>query len=146
MPLPYTGQKGELNFEEDFVAALVKKGWDKEILYHKTIPELIENWKNIIFERNRSALNNVPLSDSEMDRLIDTVRSEANTPVKANIFISGKDVPVKRDGDSPDTRNAGNDVFINIFSPAEIAGGTSKYQIAEQVIFNEQEDTRIRFL
>lgn len=37
MPLPYTGQKGELNFEADFVAALVKKGWDKEILYHKTI-------------------------------------------------------------------------------------------------------------
>lgn len=144
MPLPYTGQKGELNFEKDFVAALVKKGWDKEILDHKTIPELIENWKNIIFERNRSALNNVPLSVSEMDRLIDTVRSEANTPVKANIFISGKDVPVKRDGDSPDTRNAGNDVFLNIFSPAEIAGGTSKYQIAKQVIFNEQEATRDR--
>lgn len=144
MPLPYTGQKGELNFEADFVAALVKKGWDKEILYHKTIPELIDNWKNVIFDRNRSALNNVPLSDSEMDRLIDTVRSEANTPVKANIFIEGKTVPVKRDGDSPDTKNAGKDVFLNIFSPAEIAGGTSKYQIAEQVIFNEQGDTRDR--
>lgn len=144
MPSPYTGKKGELNFEEDFIAALIKKGWCSDILYHKTVPELIENWKNIIFERNRSALNDVPLSDSETDRLLDTVRSDANTPVKANIFITGKDVPVKRDSDSPDIKNAGNDVFVNIFSPGEIAGGTSKYQIAEQVVFNQQEDTRDR--
>ena len=144
MPLPYTGRKGEQNIEKDFVAALIRSGWDSNILNHKTIPELIENWKNIIFERNRAALNDVPLSDSEMDRLIDTVRSDANTPVKANTFIQGKDVPVKRDGDSPDTRNAGNEVFLNIFSPAEIAAGSSKYQIAEQVVFNEQKDTRDR--
>ncbi|MBR6623366.1 MAG: type I restriction endonuclease subunit R [Ruminococcus sp.] len=144
MPLPYTGRKGEQNFEEDFVAALKNRGWNEEVLYHKTIPELIENWKNIIFERNRTRLNNVPLSDSEMDRLMDTVRSDANSPVKANILLQGKEIPVKRDSDSPDTRNAGNDVFLNIFSPGEIAGGTSKYQIAEQVVFNQQEDTRDR--
>ena len=75
---------------------------------------------------------------------MDTVREQANTPVKSNIFITGKDVPVRRDGDSPDQKNAGSDVILNIFSPGEVAGGTSKYQIAEQVVFNQQEDTRDR--
>ena len=143
MPLPYTGKNGELNFERDFIDTLKKRGWSQEVLNHKTIPELIENWKNIIFDRNRNVLNNVPLSESEMDRLMDTVREQANTPVKSNIFITGKDVPVRRDGDSPD-QNAGSDVILNIFSPGEVAGGTSKYQIAEQVVFNQQEDTRDR--
>ncbi len=140
----YTGKNGELNFEKDFVELLKKRGWSGEILYHKTIPDLIENWKDIIFDRNRLVLNNVPLSESEMDRLLDTVREQANTPVKSNIFITGKDVPVRRDGDSPDKKHAGQDVFLNIFSPSEVAGGTSKYQIAEQVVFNLEEDTRDR--
>ncbi len=144
MPLSYTGRKGELNFEKDFIETLIKKGWSNEVLYHKTIPELIENWKNIIFDRNRIQLNNIPLSESEMDRLMDTVREQANTPVKSNIFIIGKDIPVRRDSDSKDKKNAGKDVFLNIFSPSEVAGGTSKYQIAEQVVFNLEEDTRDR--
>lgn len=144
MPLPYTGQKGEANFEKDFVELLISRGWDKDILYHKTVADLIDNWRDVIFSRNRSELNNVPLSESEMDRLLDTVRAKANTPVKANEFILGETVPVRRDGDSPDTKHAGKDVFLNIFSPAEIAGGSSIYQIAEQVVFDEQEDTRDR--
>ncbi len=141
MPLPYTGKKGEQNFEKDFVDALKKKGWSKEVLYRRTIPQLIENWKNIIFERNRDALNNVPLSESEMERLMDTVRGQANTPVKSNLFITGEDVPVRRDGDSPDYKKAGQEVFLNLFSANEVAGGTSKYQIAEQTVFNLEEDT-----
>ena len=100
MSLPYTGKNGELNFEKDFIETLKKRGWSKEVLYHKTIPELIENWRNIIFDRNRKQLNNIPLSESEMDRLMDTVRAQANTPVKSNIFIIGKDVSVRRDGSS----------------------------------------------
>ena len=68
MPLPYTGKNGELNFERDFIDTLKKGGWSKDVLNHKTIPELIENWKNIIFDRNRNVLNNVPLSESEMER------------------------------------------------------------------------------
>ncbi len=144
MSSSYTGKNGERNFEKDFIDTLIKRGWSNEVLYHKTIPQLIENWKNIIFERNRNSLNNVPLSESEMDRLMDTVRGDANTPVKANIFITGKNVPVRRDGDSPDKKKAGQEVFLNIFSPDEVAGGTSKYQIAEQVVFNLEEDTRDR--
>lgn len=96
MPLPYTGNKGESNFEADLVELLTKAGWEKEILKNKTVPELIDNWKNILFERNRRTLNNVPLSDDEMDRVLDVVKLQANTPVKANHFVNGRPLAVKR--------------------------------------------------
>lgn len=136
MPLPYTGQHGELNFEEDLIhEGLLKAGWT-EVLKNKTVPELIDNWRNIIFERNRAVLNNVPLSDSEMDQMIENVKLMANTPVKANHFINGRPIALKRDSDSPDKIHAGKEVYLDIFSAAEIAGGSSRYQIAEQTYFS----------
>lgn len=144
MSLPYTGRNGEASFEKDFVNMLITKGWDSNVLCHKTVSQLIDNWRDVIFMRNRTELNNVPLSESEMERLLDTVRGQANTPVKANIFILGETVPIRRDNNSADQKNAGKDVFLNIFSPVEVAGGSSVYQIAEQVVFDEQQDTRDR--
>ena len=115
MPLPYTGSHGELNFEADFVDELRHAGW-QEVLKNKTVPELIDNWRNIIFKRNRDTLNDIPLSDSEMDYLLDVMRSQANTPVKANHFINGPAVGIKRDSDSPDRQHAGKEVFLDLFS------------------------------
>lgn len=135
MPLPYTGSRGELNFEADVIDLLTKAGWEKEILRNKTVPELIENWKEIIFERNRKVLNDVPLSSDEMDRVLDLVKLQANTPVKANQFINGRPIAIKRDADSADTPHAGHEVYLDLFSAAEIAGGSSRYQIAEQTYF-----------
>lgn len=145
MPLPYTGQHGELNFESDVIELLTKAGWEKDILKNKTVPELIENWKNILFERNRATLNNIPLSDDEMERVLDTVKLQANTPVKANHFINGRPIAIKRDSDSADKQHAGNEVFLDLFCATEIAGGSSRYQIAEQTKFgtgNQYNDRR----
>lgn len=136
MPLPYTGQNGELNFEADVVELLKKAGWEHEVLKNKTVPELIENWRDILFERNRMTLNNVPLSSDEMDRVMDIVRLQANTPVKANHFVNGRPIAIKRDSDSPDKQHAGHEVYLDLFSAAEIAGGSSRYQIAEQTYFS----------
>ena len=135
--MPYTGRKGELSFEADFVELLQKTRWEKNVLKDKTIPELIRNWRDIIFERNRLVLNNVPLSDDEMDQVMDQVRTAANTPVKANHFINGRPIAIKRDLNSPDTQHAGHDVYLDLFSPNEIAGGSSRYQIAEQIHFDD---------
>lgn len=136
MALPYTGSKGELNFEADFISHLTKTGWEKEILKNKTVPELIENWRNILFERNRTELHGVPLSDDEMDRVIDIVKTQANTPVKANHFINGRHIAITRDTNSPDTLRAGKEVYLDLFSASEIAAGNSRYQIAEQTYFS----------
>ncbi len=136
MCYPYTGKKGELNFESDVIELLTKAGWEKEILKNKTVPELIENWKNILFERNRKTLNNIPLSEDEMGRVLDLVRLQANTPVKANHFVNGRPIAIKRDLNSPDKQHAGNEVYLDLFNAAEIAGGKSRYQIAEQTYFD----------
>lgn len=135
MPLPYTGSRGELNFEADVIETLIKAGWEKDVLRNKTVPDLIENWRGIIYERNRRVLNDVPLSNEEMDRVLELVKLQANTPVKANQFINGRPIAIKRDSNSPDTQHAGKEVYLDLFAAAEIAGGSSRYQIAEQTYF-----------
>ncbi len=135
MPLPYTGSHGELNFEEDFVSLLKTAGWEQQVLKGKTVQDLIDNWRDILFDRNRRELNDIPLSDDEMLRVMDEVNMKANTPVKANHFINGRPIAIKRDLNSADTQHAGNEVYLDLFSAAEIAGGSSRYQIAEQTYF-----------
>ena len=131
----YTGRNGERNFEKDFIMALQKAGWG-EVLYGKTVNDLIDNWRDIILKRNRSVLNGVPLSANETDQLIETIKQEANTPVKANGFILtsgyGHGVALLRDKDSEDRAHAGKEVYLDLFDAEEIAGGSSVYQIAEQ--------------
>lgn len=142
MPLPYTGNHGELNFEEDFIELLKTAGWENEVLKNYTEDDLIDNWRQIIFDRNRIRLNSVPLSDDEMNQVLDCVKQQANTPVKANRFITTaeKGVAIKRDKTSEDTAHAGKEVYLDLFRAQEIAGGSSRYQIAEQVNFISKND------
>ena len=136
MPLPYTGKHGELNFEADLIAMLQSVGWNDGLLKNVDEKDLIENWRNILNTNNKAKLNGVELSDNEMMQIMEHVRLKCNTPVKANIFINGKDICIIRDGDSKDTEHAGKEVYLEIFDPVEIAGGKSKYQIAEQIKYN----------
>lgn len=137
MPLPYTGAHGELNFEADFIALLQQSGWEKQVLKNYTVEDLIANWRQILFERNRAVLHGVPLSDDEMQRVLDSLRQYADTPVKANHFLNSAErgLAVRRDRDSKDTAHAGKEVYLNLFRAREIAGGSSRYQIAEQTQF-----------
>lgn len=136
MPLPYTGKHGELNFEADLIEMLQSVGWNDGLLKNVDEKDLIENWRNILNTNNKAKLNGVELSDNEMMQIMEHVRLKCNTPVKANIFINGKDICIIRDGDSKDTEHAGKEVYLEIFDPVEIAGGKSKYQIAEQIKYN----------
>ena len=133
--LNYTGKNGELNFEKDLVSELIKVGWEKEVIKEPTEGDLIENWRKIIYDNNKVKLNDIPLSDYEMGQIMEYIKLNCNTPVKANLFINGKNVCVKRDSDSKDTEHAGKEVYLNIFDPVEIAGGRTRYQIVEQPVF-----------
>lgn len=137
MPLPYTGPHGEQNFEADFIALLQQSGWEKQVLKNYTVKDLIANWRQILFERNRALLHGVPLSDDEMQQVLDGLRQYADTPVKANHFLNSAErgLPIRRDRDSEDTAHAGKEVYLNLFRAREIAGGSSRYQIAEQTKF-----------
>ncbi|MGM9992857.1 MAG: type I restriction endonuclease subunit R [Candidatus Bruticola sp.] len=126
----------EAAFEAALINLLTEKyGWESEILRYKTEEELIQNWKQILFENNRDVdrLNDVPLTDSEMQQILDQI-TRLRTPLKLNGFINGKTVAVKRDNPE-DKLHFGKEVSLKIYDRQEIAAGQSRYQIAEQPVF-----------
>ena len=125
----------EADFEEALIRVLTTKGWEKEILRYPTEKELIENWARILYDNNRNIdrLGNYPLTDGEMQQIIEQV-STLKVPVKLNGFINGKTVTIKRDN-KEDKAHFGKEVSLKIYDRMEIAAGQSRYQIAEQPVF-----------
>ncbi|WP_447884022.1 type I restriction endonuclease subunit R, EcoR124 family [Serratia fonticola] len=127
--------KTEAQFEQAFIEVLTNKGWEAEILKNKTEAELLQNWENILFENNRQRdrLNDVPLSNTEMQQIIEQIK-ELKTPLKLNGLINGKTVAIKRDNPA-DTLHMGKEVSLKIYDRQEIAAGQSRYQIVQQPKF-----------
>lgn len=127
------------NKESDFEAALIKilseKGWEKEVLKNYSEQDLLRNWASILFENNRDIdrLNDYPLTDSEMQQILEQIKS-LRTPLKLNGFINGKSVSIVRD--NPDDKlHFGKEVSLKIYDRREIAAGQSRYQIVQQPKF-----------
>ena len=127
--------KTEAQFEQAFIEVLTHKGWEPEILKHKTEAELLQNWATILFENNRQRdrLNDVPLTTSEMHQIIEQIK-ELKTPLKLNGLINGKTVAIKRDNPA-DALHVGKEVSLKIYDRQEIAAGQSRYQIVQQPKF-----------
>ena len=128
--------ENEAAFEAALINLLTEKyGWEPEILRYKTEEDLIQNWKQILFENNRDIdrLNDVPLTDGEMQQILDQI-TRLRTPLKLNGFINGKTVAIKRDNPA-DTLHFGKEVSLKIYDQREIAAGQSRYQIAQQPVF-----------
>lgn len=130
----------EFENEAAFEAALIdllteKYGWEPEILRYKTEEDLIQNWRQILFENNRDIdrLNDIPLTDGETRQILDQI-ARLRTPLKLNGLINGQTVAVKRDNPA-DTLHFGKEVSLKIYDQREIAAGQSRYQIAQQPVF-----------
>ncbi len=125
----------EAEFEKAFIDVLTQKGWEPEILKHKTEADLLQNWADILFENNKQQdrLNGVPLTNSEMQQILEKIK-ELKTPLKLNGFINGKTVAIKRDN-TADTLHYGKEVSLKIYDRQEIAAGQSRYQIVQQPKF-----------
>lgn len=126
----------EAAFETAIINLLTEKyGWDPEILRYKTEEDLIQNWKQILFENNRDVdrLNDVPLTNSEMQQILDQI-VHLRTPLNLNGFINGKTISIKRDNPA-DEMHLGKEVSLKIYDSQEIAAGQSRYQIAQQPVF-----------
>ncbi|MBO5512895.1 MAG: type I restriction endonuclease subunit R [Clostridia bacterium] len=126
----------EAAFETALINLLTEKyGWEPEILRYKTEEDLIQNWKQILFENNREVdrLNDVPLTNGEMQQILDQI-TRLRTPLKLNGFINGKTVAIKRDNPA-DELHFGKEVSLKIYDRQEIAAGQSRYQIAQQPVF-----------
>ena len=125
----------EKDFEEALIFELKRKGWEEEVLKFPTEDVLIDNWANILFENNRGIdrLNETPLTKTEMMQILEQVIS-LRTPLKLNSFINGKTVAITRDNPK-DKLHFGKEVSLKIYDRQEIAAGQSRYQIAQQPIF-----------
>lgn len=128
----------ELRFESDFVKSLQENGWTDGVLNNPTEKDLLDNWARILFENNRQQdrLSDFPLTDTEMQQVIDKI-NELKYPVKLNSFINGRTISIVRDNPN-DTLHKGKEVSLKIYDRQEIAAGQSRYQIAEQPIFNKR--------
>lgn len=128
--------KTEAQFEQAFIEILRQKGWgESPVLKNKTEADLLQNWADILFENNRQRdrLNDVPLTMSEMQQIIEQIKA-LKTPLKLNGLINGKTVAIKRDNPA-DPEHLGKDVSLKIYDRQEIAAGQSRYQIVQQPKF-----------
>lgn len=131
--------------ESDFEEELIKKlytnyGWDSHVLKYSSEQDLIDNWKNILFNNNRSidCLGDYPLTETEMDQIINQINN-LKTPYYLNGFINNGTVEITRDNED-DHNNCGKIVSLKLFNQKEIAGGNSTYQIVEQPRFTVKSD------
>lgn len=123
----------EADFETALIQELRKFGWgDTDVIRNPTEADLLANWKQILFENNRGRdrLNEVPLTDSEMQQIMEQITA-LRTPLKLNGFINGKTVAITRDNPE-DKLHFGKEVSLKIYDRHEIAAGQSRYQIAQQ--------------
>ena len=65
----------EADFEEALIKVLADKGWEKEVIKNPTEQDLIRNWAKILYDNNRGIdrLNNYPLTDGEMQQIIEQI-------------------------------------------------------------------------
>ncbi|MCM1027059.1 MAG: HsdR family type I site-specific deoxyribonuclease [Roseburia sp.] len=125
----------EADFESALIKILSEHGWEKEILHNCTEQQLIQNWKDILFQNNPDIdhLNDYPLTDSEMQQILEQIAA-LRTPLKLNGFIKGMKVSIKRDNPD-DAQHFGKEISLKIYDPREIAGGQTRYQIVQQPRF-----------
>ena len=66
----------EADFEQALIDLLKTKGWESTVLKNFTEEQLIQNWADVLFENNRGIdrLNDYPLTNSEMQQIIDKLR------------------------------------------------------------------------
>ena len=105
------------------------------MLKNYTEQQLIRNWADILFDNNRSIdrLNDYPLTDSEMQQIIEQIET-LKTPLRLNGFINGGSVSITRDNPD-DKEHFGKEISLKIYERREIAEGQSRYQIAQQPKF-----------
>lgn len=123
----------ESEFEHAVIHELRQRGWgDADVIKNTTEADLLENWKQILFENNRGKdrLNEVPLTDGEMQQIMEQI-TLLRTPLRLNGFINGKTVAITRDN-LADTLHFGKEVSLKIYDRHEIAAGQSRYQIVQQ--------------
>ncbi len=127
----------EAPFEVALVEALRRKGWGQQpVLMYPTEADLIENWRQILSKINNGidCLNGCPLTDGEMQQVLQQVR-DLRSPLRLNSeFINGKSISIVRDNPD-DTLHFGKTVNPIVYDKQKIGSNDTVYQIARQPKF-----------
>ena len=127
----------EAPFEVALVEALRRKGWGQQpVLMYPTEADLIENWRQILSKINNGidCVKGCPLTDGEMQQVLQQVR-DLRSPIRLNSeFINGKSISIVRDNPD-DTLHFGKTVNPIVYDKQKIGSNDTVYQIARQPKF-----------
>lgn len=123
--------------EEKFEAALIKKlkseGWTyRKEFSNISIKKLEQHWRDILNETNAHKLNGMSLSDIEFGLILQELQ-RIRTPYDAQLLLVGAGGV----GSIPITRDDGSILEVEIFYADDVAGGRSRYEIVNQVKFDD---------
>lgn len=122
----------EDKFEQAVIQKLVSEGWDYLPAYSGvTVDKLYQHWRDILNENNAHRLDGTPLSDSEFDQVVLELNKNKTT-YDAQLMLAGAGGV----GTIPLNRDDGSQLELEIFYGDEVAGGRSRYEIVNQITFN----------
>lgn len=123
----------EAQFEKALIKKLESEGWSYNKEYsNSSIKKLEEHWRDILNEINAHKLDEKPLSDIEFDLILQELQ-RIRTPYDAQLLLVGAGGV----GSIPLTRDDGSRLEIDIFYEDDVAGGRSRYEVVNQVIFTD---------
>ncbi len=122
--------KSELDFENEVIKYLTTIGGVKQWEYKeyiKTTEQLWDNFKTILEQNNRSRLDG-SLSATEFNQVKKIINS-IDTPYKAGQFLYGvngiSEIEIDLDN--------GKHVYLTVFDQAQVGGGSTVYQVVNQI-------------
>ena len=123
----------EVQFEKALIKKIEAEGWTYRKDYSNVgIKELEEHWRDILNEMNAHKLNKKPLSDIEFGLILQELQ-RIRTPFDAQLLLVGAGGV----GSILLTRDDGTNLEIEIFYEDDVAGGRSRYEVVNQVIFSD---------
>lgn len=123
----------EAKFEEALIKKLEAEGWTyRKDLSNVPIKTLENHWREVLNEINAYKLNGKPLSDVEFALVMQEVQ-RIKTPYDAQLLLVGAGGV----GSIPITRDDGSNLEVEIFYEDDVAGGRSRYEVVNQVIFDD---------
>lgn len=123
----------EAKFEEALIKKLEAEGWTyRKDLSNVPIKTLESHWREVLDEINAYKLNGKPLSDVEFSLVMQEVQ-RIKTPYDAQLLLVGAGGV----GSIPITRDDGSNLEVEIFYEDDVAGGRSRYEVVNQVIFDD---------
>lgn len=123
----------EAKFEEALIKKLEAEGWTyRKDLSNVPIKTLENHWREVLDEINAYKLNGKPLSDVEFALVMQEVQ-RIKTPYDAQLLLVGAGGV----GSIPITRDDGSNLEVEIFYEDDVAGGRSRYEVVNQVIFDD---------